>query len=514
MPTSDLQPIVEMRAITKLFPGVRALDQVNFNVYPGEIRGLVGKNGAGKSTLMHILTGLYPPTHGEIWIAGKPVANLTSTTAKELGISIVHQHSQMIPPLSMAENIYCGNLPKSRFGLIDWPRTFREAQASIEQLGLRIDVRRTIEGASIAEKQMIEIVKALFAKARVMVLDEPTAPLPKSEVELLFSFVRRLRDQGVSFVYISHYLEEVFQLCDTVTVLKDGAVVGDYLVSNLTQTSLISLISGSRVERFQRVEQDRHPGAPALQIKNLSREAAYTNINLTLCQGEIVGLTGLDGCGKDSLARGLFGLEPLGEGEVQVDQKPFRPAKEPKEAIAQGLAYLPRDRHGYGIVRYRPIRENITLPILRRLLNKLGLLDLAQEKTHVADLIEQLNIRTPSPEQQVQLLSGGNQQKVVFAKLISVQPKVLLLDEPTQGVDIQAKVEILKIIADLARQKMCVVVISEEIRELLDICDRVLVMYKGQVTDEFKVGVPEATYQRILMAVEGSLLRERTHETA
>jgi len=512
----SLQPIVEMREITKVFPGVRALDQVNFSIYPGEIRGLVGKNGAGKSTLMHILTGIYPPNSGEIRVNGKTIPGLNSTIAKQLGIRIVHQHSQLIPPLSMAENIFCGSLPKNRFGIVDWQRLYREAQELIERLGLQIDVRRTIEGASVAERQMIEIVKAMFANARVVILDEATAPLPKSEVDLLFGFVRKLRDQGVSFVYISHYLEELFQLCDTVTILRDGKLAGEHSVSGLTQNDLIRYISGAQVDSFKRTVREVKNNQPVLQIEDLHRQDCYTINKLAIYEGEIVGLTGLDGCGKDSLARGLFGMEPLGTGTVQVNGKPIPPASEPKIAFAQGIAYLPRDRHTHGIVGIRPVRENVTLPILSKLGNRLGFLALDKEQNHVAGMIRKLNIKTPSQDQPVQFLSGGNQQKVVFAKLVGVQPKILLLDEPTQGVDVQAKVEIMKIIDGLSREGVCVVIISEEIRELLDICDRILVMYKGRIHQEFRVGEPETTIANILAATEGSLstTKELMHETA
>ena len=514
MNKSSLKPIVEMRNITKVFPGVRALDNVNFQIFPSDIRGLVGKNGAGKSTLMSILTGIYPPNSGEILINGEPIHHLDSTKARELGISIVHQQSQLIAPLSMAENIFCGKLPKNKLGLVDWKKLYQEAQERIKLLGLQIDVKRQVEGASVAERQMIEIVKALFSNAKIVILDEPTAPLPKSEVELLFSFIRKLCNQGVGLVYISHYLEEVFQLCDTVTVLRDGKNAGDFKVTDLSPNKLIDLISGTKVENFKRTVTSQKRDRPVLDIKGLNRGEFYQDINLSFNAGEIVGITGLDGCGKDSLAKGIFGLEQLGNGEVKVGGKLYQKADEPKDAFMQGVAYLPRDRHGYGIFGLRPVRENITLPILKQILNKLGFLDLAKERKHCSHLIDQLNIRTPSQEQPVQFLSGGNQQKVVFAKLIGVQPKVLWLDEPTQGVDVQAKIEILKIIEDLANNNVCVIIISEEIHELLDICDRILVLFQGRISHEFKMGDPKVSVQKILHAVEGTKQKEFVYEKA
>lgn len=501
METSTDSYVVEMRDIVKTFPGVRALDHVDFALRPGEIHSLVGKNGAGKSTLMNILTGIYQPDHGQIWVGGEPVDLMTTALAKQVGIAYVHQHSQLIPALSVAENIFCGELPTDSAGFVDWRGTYREASERLARVGLEIDPKRRVEGLSVAEQQMIEIANAMFAEARVIVLDEATAPLPKNEVAMLFSFVRRQRDRGVAFIYISHYLEEVFELCDCVTVLRDGQLVGNYQVSDLDMPELIRLISGTKVERFrrERVELD---GQPVLEIKGLTRPGAYHDVNLAFKAGEIVGLTGLEGCGKAMLARGLYGLEPLGEGEVLLEGETYA-AEMPDQALHKGVAYLPRDRHRLGIVGIRSVLENITLPVLERLINALGLLRTRAERSHAQRFVDTLGIMTPGLQQPVQFLSGGNQQKVVFAKLAGTEPKVLLLDEPTQGVDVQAKTEIMRIIDEMSRQGVAVAFISEEIRELLDVCDRVVVMYDGQVTTEFKVGEADATVEKILQAVEG-----------
>jgi len=501
---SEHQPyIIEMRNIVKDFPGVRALANVDFKLREGELRGLVGKNGAGKTTLMNVLTGIYPCDAGEIIVNGKVFTRMTTSLARQLGIAYVHQQSQLIPPLSIAENVFCGSLPVNRMGLVDWRTVNDETTERLRRLGLEIDVRRKVEGLSVAERQIIEIAKALFADARVIILDEATAPLPKDEVEMLFDFVRRQRERGVAFIYISHYLEEIFELCDNVTVMRDGRNIGDFRVKDLTQPDLIRLISGTEVERFRHVSRSAARG-PVLEIHNLSRAGAYYDLNLTIHKGEIIGLTGLEGCGKDALARGLFGLEPLGQGAVRLDGRPYYAAI-PRQALDRGIAYLPRDRHGLGIIGLRPIRENVTLPILAHLTYRTGLVAKRKESHLVAQLIQKLNIKATSMEQPVQFLSGGNQQKVVFAKLSSVTPKVLLLDEPTQGVDVQAKVEILKIIDQLAQEGVAVVVISEEIRELLDICDRVLVMFQGRIVAEFPTADPRTTAERILSAVEGAV---------
>ncbi len=494
--------MVEMRKITKDFPGVRALTDIDFRLQPGELRGLVGKNGAGKSTLMNVLTGVYPSDSGEIVVRGKAYTRMTTTISRQLGIACVHQHSQLVPPLSIAENVFCGNLPTTKLGLVDWAKIHRETDERLKRLGLDIDGLRKVEGLSVAERQIIEIAKALFADAEVIILDEATAPLPKNEVEMLFNFVRRQRERGVAFIYISHYLEEIFELCDTVTVMKDGRNIGDFKVADLTQPDLIRLISGSEVELFKHAARTVN-GKVMLNIQGLNRPGAYNHLDLTIRKGEIIGLTGLEGCGKDALARGLFGLEPMGEGQVLLEGKPYR-ASDPRAALNHGVAYLPRDRHGFGIVGLRSIRENITLPIISRLANRLGFIATTKETELVSQLIRKLNVKTTSMNQAVQFLSGGNQQKVVFAKLASVNPRVLLLDEPTQGVDVQAKTEILKIVDQLSLEGVAVVVISEEIRELLDTCDRILVMFKGQIVAEFQTGDPATTVEHILNAVEGT----------
>jgi len=494
--------IVEMKGIVKIFPGVKALNNVDFHLKPGEIRGLVGKNGAGKSTLINILSGIYPNDGGQILFDGKEIEEMTSTLARQLGISCVHQHSQLIAPLSIAENIFCGDMPVNRFGIVDWKKVNQLAKKNLKELGLNIDVTRKVEGLSVAESQILEIAKAMFAKAKVIILDEATAPLPKNEVEMLFNFVRSQCSTGVAFIYISHYLEEVFILCDTVTILRDGEKIGDYDIKELDQPELIRLISGAAVERFKHSGRNLD-GKMVLEVSGLSRAGKYSDLELTLKKGEIIGLTGLEGCGKDSFARGLFGLEPLGNGMVKVEGEKYK-AKDPRDALDQGIAYLPRDRHGLGIIGLRSISENITLPIIRQLINNIRLINHRNETQLVNQIVKKLNIKASSNDQLVQFLSGGNQQKTVFAKLVSVKPKVLLLDEPTQGVDVQAKVEIMRIVDDLAKEGAAVVVISEEIHEMLDMCDRILVMYQGKIKKEFFTHDKGTTVEKILQAVEGS----------
>jgi len=506
----DQPPVTRLRDIVKTFPGVRALDGVSMDVKAGEVHALVGKNGAGKSTLMHILTGITAPDSGRIEIRGDSFDSLTTAQARQAGIALVAQHASFVPTLSIAENIFSGSLPVSRAGFVDWKRVHREAAERLARFGLNIDVGRRIETTSLAERQMIEIARALFASASVVILDEPTAPLPKHEVKTLFEFVRRQRANGASFIYISHYLEEIFEVADRATVLRNGRVVGSAPIADLTQPRLIRMISGATVERFRRPASQQ--GAPVLEISGLTRPGAYAGVSLMFHRGEAVGLTGLEGSGPGALARGLFGLEPLGQGEVRLGGEAYVEGT-PSDALKRGLAYLPRDRHGLGIVAMRSVRDNVSLSVLRRLAGRLGLIDESRERALVSGFVDRLGIKTPSLQTTLETLSGGNQQKVVVAKLAATEPRVLLLDEPTQGVDVQAKVEILRIVDQLSRSGVAVAVVSDELGELMDICDRILVFYRGRIVRVFHKGEQDFAHEAILAAIEGEKA-ETTHELA
>jgi len=499
-------PVVEMVDIVKQFPGVRALDRVSFAVRPGEVHALVGKNGAGKSTLMHILKGLYAPDSGVIRVRGVDHDRLTTARAKEAGIALVAQHAKFIPGLTIAENVSLGGLPQRRGGFVNWRRMFTDATERLGQFGLDLDVRRLMETTTVAERQMIEIARALFADASVVILDEPTAPLPKHDVSRLFGFVRAQRDRGASFIYISHYLEEIFDVADRVTVLRNGTVAGAAPIAGITQPELIRMISGADVERYRRVPVPL--GDPVLEVRGLTLAGAYQDVDLTIRAGEVVGLTGLEGSGPGAIARGLFGLEPLGAGSVKIDGKAYL-AGNPTRALAAGVAFVPRDRHGLGIVAIRSVRDNTSMSVLGRLSGAVGLVSGTRERAMVAGYIETLGIKTPSMETAVENLSGGNQQKVVVAKMAATEPRLLLLDEPTQGVDVQAKVELLRIVDQLSAQGVAVGVISDELSELMDICDRIVVFYRGRIVRQFTKGRDEITAVRLLAAIEGET--ETTH---
>ncbi len=493
--------ILKMEGMCQAFPGVQALKEVDLEVYEGEVLGLVGKNGAGKSTLVRILMGLQTPDAGTITIDGKKYERMASSAALQAGVAYVPQIVNMMDSLSVAENILAGDMPVNRFGLVDWKEVYREAENRLAKLGLNLDVRRPAEGLKVAEKTMLAIAKALFGETKLIILDECTAPLPHADIELLFNFIKSLEGRGVAFIYISHHLEEVFEICHRVTVLRDGIGAGTYQAADLDMDKLARLIAGQDVKEYERagsVVKDK----PVLRIEGLSRRGSYEDIDLVLHAGEVVGLSGLQGCGAEDLAVGLFGMERRGVGSVTINGRPFT-ARGPKEALGQGLALLPQDRNKYGMVGLRSVRENVTYTVLDRIKNFLGVIRREEEENLVDGYIESLGIKTPDREEIVKQLSGGNQQKVVFAKLAAVGPSVLILHEPTTGVDIRAKQDIFKIVDDLASRGSAILIISSKAREQVGICDRVVVMYKGRIVKEFHRGDRKMTPENIVLAIEG-----------
>jgi ABC-type sugar transport system ATPase subunit len=407
----------------------------------------------------------------------------------------------MMDPLTVAENILAGKMPTGRLGLVSWSRVYAEAAERLNRLGLQLNVRARVEGLSVAEQTMLAIAKALFGQARLIILDEPTASLPRADIDRLFGFIRSLKGQGVSFIYISHHLEEVFEICDRVTILRDGHLAGTFDLADIDMPHLTRHIVGEDVDEYtrtsSRVEQK------VLEIKGLTKRGHYEDITLTVHKGEVVGVSGLQGCGAEALASGLFGLERWGIGEVSLNGKMYS-VRSPKDALAQGLAYLPQDRSRLGLVGARPLRENVTYTILDRLAgNVLNFVNRREESVIVDEFIDELGIVTPTQDQLVRLLSGGNQQKVVFAKLAAAKPSVLLLHEPTMGVDVRAKQDIYRIVDELSRQGAAIIIISSEVRELVGVCDRIVVMYEGRISREFRRDEPDTTPETILLAIEG-----------
>lgn len=498
--------ILNMKGISKAFPGVQALENVDLVVSEGEIHGVVGKNGAGKSTLMAILMGIHQMDSGLLEIGGQQFTSMSPHEALEAGIAYVPQQVRMMDSLTVAENILAGNLPVNRLGLVDWKAAFQDAQERLQRLGLHLDVRERVEGLGVVEQTMLAIAKALFSKAKLIILDEPTAALSRVDIDRLFGFIRSLKKMGVAFVYISHHLEEVFEICDRVTVLRNGRLIGTYAVSDLDTPKLIRLMVGEEIRDYERVSTRQNE--EVLIVRGLTRRGHYEDVNLVVHKGEVVGLSGLAGSGAAALGRALFGLERRGIGEVWVNGKPFT-ARNPRQALDQGLAYLPQDRYRFGLVGSRPVRENVTYTILVQLLNRVRMISFLKERALVQRYIDDLGVVCSSTEQPVNLLSGGNQQKVVFAKLAATRPSVLILHEPTQGIDVRAKLDIYRIVDELAAQGIAILIVSSEVRELLGVCDRILVMYNGKITAEFKSGEPITTPENILLTIEGGQVYEQ-----
>jgi ABC-type sugar transport system ATPase subunit len=491
--------LLHIRAVEKRFPGVVALRGVHLDVRCGEVHGLVGKNGAGKSTLMNIIVGLLSPDAGQMTFGGQPLVDMTPAKAWNLGIAMVPQQSCLVGPLTAAENIFCGNLPTGRRGSVDWNKVYAGASEMLLDLDQsHIDPRARAEDLTVGEQKIISIAKALFAGARLIILDEPTAALSHTEVSKLFSLVCDLKRRGVSFVYISHYLGEVFEICDKVTVLRNGTVVADRPTRSLTEEELARLMVGRDVALAQR--SDVTLGKSVLTVEALTKAGSFCDVSFELRRGEILGIAGLSGSGKSQLAECLFGLSRPDSGAVYRNGRRLR-LRGPFDAFREGIAYLPEDRLKHGLVHGQSVKHNIVLPILRNLLDRFGFLNNKQEEAIARNAVDQLEIVTPSLDQAVEHLSGGNQQKVVVGKLLATSPEVLVLGEPARGIDVEAKAEVYRIVDELSKDGLGVIVVSDEITELLNISDRILVMFEGRVVREFLR--TEAKPDDVLMATEG-----------
>ncbi len=490
----------ELRNISKRFGATQALDGVSLALAPGEVHALVGENGAGKSTFVKILAGNHQPDSGEILLDGEPIQIAGPARARALGIAVVHQEPRLFPDLTVAENVFIGHAPAGRFGTIDWRATRRSAQALFDQLGVQFDVGAPVRGLSMADQQLIEIAKSLSVEARVLVLDEPTASLSAHEVERLFSIVRRLRERGVSVLFVSHRLDEVFELCDRATVFRDGKHVITTETGALTTADLIRHMVGRAVTLFPKVETP--VGDVLLEVEHLTRSGAFRDVSFSVRAGEIVGFAGLVGAGRTEVARVLFGIDARDSGEVRLGGVPVV-HRSPSEAMNGGIAYLPEDRHQEGLVLDFSIAQNVTLPILPRLFPKL-LIQAATERRVADEHTAQFNVRMTGVDQAVGALSGGNQQKVVLAKWLASKPRVLILDEPTRGIDIGAKVEVHRIIGELAAAGLGIVLISSDLPEVLAMSDRILVLHEGRLTAE--VARADATEERVMIAATGNLV--------
>ncbi|MBP6965325.1 MAG: sugar ABC transporter ATP-binding protein [Armatimonadetes bacterium] len=490
---------LQMTSITKTYPGVRALDGVDFEVRRGEVHALLGENGAGKSTLMKILAGAQPMDSGQILIDGVPAHITSPQKAMELGISIIYQEFNLVPYLNAAENIFLGREPGASIpGFVDFGTMYSEAQAVIDHLGVKLNVRTPVNRLSVAQQQMVEIAKATSRNATIIAMDEPSATLTEHELDSLFELMRSLKAKGVSIVYISHRLEEIFQIADRVTVLRDGRYVGTKDVSDLDKDEMIRMMVGRELKE-KIPKQSCEIGGAMLEVRGLSRRGALENINLKARKGEVLGIAGLVGAGRTELARAIFGADPIDSGEVVLDGKAVN-IRSPKDAIKLGIGLVTEDRKSLGLILGMVIRENITLANLDAV-TRLGFVNQREEKRAATRFIEDLMIKTPSSEQQVQNLSGGNQQKVVLAKWLFTESRVLIFDEPTRGIDVGSKVEIYQLMNRLAATGAAIIMISSELPEVLGMSDRILVMHDGRIAGE--LSRDEATQEKIMWLATG-----------
>ncbi len=473
--------ILEVRGISKRFPGVVALDGVDLDLRAGEVHVVLGENGAGKSTLMKVLSGAYRKDEGEILIEGQLVEIRDPRHAQALGIAIIYQTFNQVPHLSVAENILLGR-ERTRFGLIDYDDLHRRAQRELDRIGLRVDLDARVMDLSVAQRQMIEIAKALSLSARVVIMDEPTSALTERETESLLSIIESLRRESVGVIYISHRLEEVKRVGDRVTVLRDGRKIGTLSVEDADIPTMIRMMVG-RDLTFAAIDRQSRGGPEMLQVENLGREGVLHDIRFSVRRGEIVALFGLVGAGRTELARAVFGADRIDSGEIAVDGKVVR-ISSPGAAVQHGLGFLVEDRLGLGLALALTVAQNMTLPSLSRF-GRLGILRLGAERREVDDFIRALQIQTPSRDQPIRYLSGGNQQKVILARWLMAKSRILLLDEPTQGIDVGAKEEVHRLMLEFTRDRHgAVVLISSDLPEVLRMSDRILVMREGRIVAE------------------------------
>lgn len=487
------QKVLYMNRITKNFPGVRALDRVDFSCFSGEVHALVGENGAGKSTLVKILAGAYPLDEGKILIANEEVHISSPKDAQEYGISIIYQEFNLIPEFDVAQNVFLGKEPKKVRWLVDSRDIYKGTEELLSNLQVTISPYEKAKYLSVSEQQMVEIAKALSLNAKIIIMDEPSAVVSGKALESLFRIIRSLKRAGKLIIYISHRLDEIFEIADRVTVLKDGRVMGVAKTGDLNKKKVISLMVGRSLdETFP--PKTSEPGEEVLSLRDISRKNVLHSVNLTLRSGEILGIAGLVGSGRTALARAIFGVDPIENGEIIIQGESLRRLT-PKTAIANGIAFVTEDRKKEGIVQCLSVKSNLTFPILNRI-QRYFLVKTGQERSICEDCIAQFGIKTPSIKSSIQCLSGGNQQKVILAKWIKTQPKVIIMDEPTRGIDVGAKVEIYNLMRRLADQGCGIMMISSELPEIIGMSDRILVMSEGEVVG--KLGAHEATEEAIM----------------
>ena len=487
--------LIEANGISKQFGGVEVLSDVDLALHVGEIHALLGENGAGKSTFAKILAGVHRPTRGNLTLNGEPVDVTSPIAAQKLGIALIHQEPVSFPDLSVAENIVMGRQGGGLLSRVPWAKIVADARRYLDMLGVSMDVNHSMRGLSIANQQMVEIARSLASDSKLIIMDEPTAPLTPREVETLFDIARRLREEGRTIIFISHRLEEVRMLCDRVTIFRDGAHISTQTIDSISDDEIIRLMIGRPLKKFMR----KHVtaiGETALEVSNLTRPGAFTDVSFTLRRGEIIGLGGLVGAGRTDVARALFGVAPAASGEIKIGGVGASIQK-PTDAIERGLAFVPEDRAGHGIFSTLSVEHNLTAAVPGSIAPG-WFINRKIERSISHKAVEDLSIRLASLRQPIVELSGGNQQKAILARWLLTEPDILILDEPTRGIDIGVKAEFYDMIGNLAEAGRAILLISSELPELLSLCDRILVMSEGRVTAE--IPRQEATQENIMQA--------------
>jgi rhamnose transport system ATP-binding protein len=476
-----MNPVLRLRGISKSFPGVKALSGVQLDLYPGQVTALIGENGAGKSTIVKVLTGIYQPEEGSIEIDGAAVRFASADAAAKAGVTAIHQETVLFDELSVAENIWLGHAPRGRFGLID-RRAMREgAVRLLDEIGAKLDPDQRLGDLGIASRHMVAIARALSIEARVVILDEPTAALSHKEIHELYDLVETLKRQGKAILFISHKFDEVFRIADRYTVFRDGQFVGEGRMAEVTEGQLVQMMVGRSVDQIFPAR-DHNIGPPVLTVSGYSHPTEFADIGFTLHCGEILGFYGLVGAGRSEVMQALFGITTPSKGACRIDDQ-VSVIRSTSEAIAAGIVYVPEDRGRQGAVKGLPIFQNVTLPSLGAV-SRAGFLRMAEELALAREYTQRLDLRAAALDQDVGLLSGGNQQKVVIAKWLATKPRVIILDEPTKGIDIGSKAAVHAFMAELAAQGLAIIMVSSEIPEVLGMSDRVIVMREGRIVDE------------------------------
>ena len=493
---AENQNYLRLQDISKAFPGVQALNSVDFSVDHGEIHALVGENGAGKSTLMKILTGALTSDSGQISLDDQEVQIKNPGDAQGLGISMIHQELSLIPYLTVGQNIFLGREPRARVGaFIDWPELYQQAQVLLDRLNVNVDSRASVQDLSIAQRQMVEVAKALSFNADLIAMDEPTSSLTDRETEILFQVMGSFKEQGISIIFISHRLEEVFEIADRITVLRDGEAIGTAPVADLDVDQVVKMMVGRELGELYPKDDIEQLGV-VLEASDLEDGRELRPVSVTLKRGEILGIAGLAGAGRTALAETLFGVRSAVKGQIKIGGKPVR-IQHPGQAIRLGLGFVPEDRKLQGLFMNMAVRENIVISALPEV-SRFSFVNFSRAEKLAREYIEKLKIRTPSVKQLVRNLSGGNQQKVIIARWLTLNPRILILDEPTRGIDVGTKAEIHALMNQLAKQGVAVMMVSSDLPEVLGVSDRILVMRAGRIVAEFTR--QEATQDNIMHA--------------